>query len=191
MNENIENPAWTPLAGAWWLLALRGFAAIAFGILAFVWPHLTLLTLVFLFGAYAIVNGVLEIVQAFSGPKGSRSAHLALQGIVSLLAGIVAFFMPGLTMLALLILIAAWAIVGGIFEIVAAIKLRKIIEHEWLLVLTGILSVLFGLALIIHPAASAVVLVWWVGGFAVVFGILLVSLAFRVRSWRGLTTAAV
>src|SRR5215469_17401451 len=186
MNENIENRGWTLLADRWWLLALRGLAAIAFGILAFVWPRVTLLTLVFLFGAYAIVNGILEIVQAFSGPKGSRSGHLALQGIVSLLAGIVAILMPGVTTLALLILIAAWAIVGGIFEIVAAVRLRKVIEHEWLLVLAGILSVLFGIVLIAHPVASAMVLVWWVGGFAVVFGILLLSLAFRVRGWRSL-----
>ena len=189
MNENIENRAWTLLADRWWLLALRGLAAIAFGILAFVWPHITLLTLVVLFSAYAIINGVLAIAQALSGPRGRRSGHLAFEGAVSLLAGIVAFLMPGLTTLALLLLIAAWAIVSGIFEIVAAIRLRKVIENEWLLVLAGIVSVLFGVVLIARPAASALVLVWWVGGFAVVFGVLLVSLAFRVRSWRGLRAA--
>src|SRR5258706_9889409 len=127
MKEHIENPSRQAgsfgllLADTWWLLALRGVAAVVFGILAFVWPDITLLTLVLLFGAYAVVNGVLALAQAFNGPKGQRSGNLVLQGIISLLAGVVAFFMPGITTLALLILIAAWAIVGGIFEIVAAV----------------------------------------------------------------------
>lgn len=188
MNENIENPVWTPLADNWWFLALRGLAAIAFGIMAFAWPGITLLTLVLLFSAYAVVNGILTMVQAFSCRQG-RSGSLVLEGVISLLAGIVAFLMPGITTLALLALIAAWAIVSGIFEIVAAIRLRKVIEHEWLLVLAGILSILLGIALIVRPAATALALVWWVASFAIVFGVLLVALAFRVRSWRVLSRA--
>ena len=191
MNENIEKSPWTPFAHNWWCLALRGVAAIVFGILAFVWPHITLLTLVYLFGAYAIVNGVLAIAQAFSGPKGGRSGQLALEGAISLLAGIVALLMPGFTTLALLILIAVWAIVSGISEIWAAVQLRKVIRNEWMLVLAGIVSVLLGLVLIAQPARSALVLVWWIGGFAILFGVLLLALAFRVRTWLGKSRAAI
>jgi uncharacterized membrane protein HdeD (DUF308 family) len=174
----------------WWLLALRGFVAVLFGILAFVWPGITLLTLIYLFGWYALVNGVLSFVLAAKAPKGhSKSGALILGGLLSILAGLLTFFMPGITALGLLILIAAWAIVNGVMEIVAAIKLRKVISNEWLLVLAGVASFGFGVVLFLQPAAGALVLIWWIGSFALVFGILLMILAFKMRSWKGFPTA--
>ncbi len=170
------------LAHNWWMLALRGLVAILFGVLAFALPGMTLLTLVFLFGAYAIVNGVLALVHAFSAPKGyQRFGALIFTGIISIAAGVLAFVWPGITALSLVLLIAAWAIVNGVFEIATAIRLRRVIPHEWLLSLAGVLSILLGSAMLLRPGVGALVLVWWIGGFAVAFGVLLVALAFRVR----------
>ncbi len=181
MNE-AENHSSNTLAHNWWMLALRGLVAIIFGVLAFVLPGMTLLTLVFLFGAYAIVNGVLALVHAFSAPKGyPRFGALIFTGIISIAAGVLAFVWPGITALSLVLLIAAWAIVNGVFEIATAIRLRRVIEHEWLLALAGILSVLLGIVILLQPGAGALALVWWIGGFAIAFGVLLVALAFRVR----------
>ena len=175
------------LARNWWLLALRGLVAVIFGVLAFVWPGLTLLTLVYLFGWYALVNGILSFFLAAKAPKGhSQMASLILGGLISILAGLLTFFMPGITALGLLILIAAWAIVNGIMEIVAAIKLRKVITNEWLLILAGIASIIFGILLFLQPGAGALVLVWWIGAFALLFGILLMIVAFKMRSLKGL-----
>jgi uncharacterized membrane protein HdeD (DUF308 family) len=195
MNENNimgadEGTVAHLLTRNWWLLALRGLVAVLFGILAFAWPGLTLLTLVYLFGWYALVNGVLSFILAAKAPKGhSRAGSLIFGGLLSILAGLLTFFMPGITALGLLFLIAAWAIVTGIMEIVAAIKLRRVITNEWLLVLAGLASIVFGVLLFLQPGAGALVLVWWIGSFALVFGILLMILAFRLRSWKGLTPA--
>jgi uncharacterized membrane protein HdeD (DUF308 family) len=181
------------LARNWWLVLLRGIAAILFGVLAFVWPAITLFALVFLFGAYALATGILSLMLAYKAPKGyPRFGALIIGGILSIIAGLIAFFMPGLTAVGLLILIAAWAIITGIIEIMAAIKLRKEIDHEWLLVLAGLLSVAFGVLLVLMPGPGALVLVWWVGAYALVLGILLLALAFKLRHLAGghLTSAA-
>jgi len=170
----------------WWLLALRGLLAVIFGILAFVWPGLTLLTFVFLFGWYALLNGILSFFLAAKTPKGhGRIASLILGGLLSVLAGLLTFFMPGITALGLLILIAAWAIVNGVMEIVAAARLRKIITNEWLLMLAGIASVAFGVILLLQPAAGALALIWLIATWAIVFGILLMIVAFQMRNWKG------
>jgi uncharacterized membrane protein HdeD (DUF308 family) len=170
------------LARNWWLLALRGLAGVLFGILAFIWPGITLVALVFLFGAFALVNGILSLILAWNAPRGfPRFGSLILGGILGIAAGIITFFLPGITALGLLIMIAAWAIATGILEIVAAIKLRKVITNEWLWVLAGILSLIFGVLLLLQPAAGALVLVWWIGAYALVFGIVLMILAFRLR----------
>jgi uncharacterized membrane protein HdeD (DUF308 family) len=175
----------------WWLLALRGLMAILFGVLAFVWPGITLLTLVWLFGAFALVNGILSLALAAKAPKGyPRVGSLILGGLLGILAGLLAFVMPGITTLSLLILIAAWAMVTGILEIVAAIRLRKEMTNEWLLALAGIASLAFGVLLVLRPAAGALVLIWWIGAYALIFGILLCVLAFRLRRLRDLTSAA-
>jgi len=190
MTENFGNPIESRtlgrlLADTWWLVALRGVAAVIFGILAFVWPKITLLTLIWLFGVYALINGVLALVQAFTGPKeGRRTGALVFDGIISIAAGVIALVVPGFTALALLLLIAAWAIVGGIFEIVTAVRLRKVIRHEWMMIAAGVISVIFGVLLILQPAVGALAMIWWIGGFAIVFGILLVALSFRLRNWR-------
>src|SRR5882762_3913702 len=170
----------------WWLLALRGLIAVLFGVLAFIWPGVTLITLVWLFGALALVNGILSLVLAAKTPKGyPKVGSLILGGLLGILAGLLAFVMPGITALGLLILIAAWAIVTGVMDLVAAVRLRKIITNEWLLVLAGIASVAFGIILLLQPAAGALALVWLIAAWAVVFGILLMIVAFRVRNWKG------
>ena len=170
----------------WWLLALRGLVAVLFGVLAFMWPGATLITLVWLFGAFALVNGVLSLVLATKTKGYPKVGSLILGGLLGILAGLLAFVMPDITALGLLLLIAAWAIVTGIMELMAAVRLRKIINNEWLLVLAGIASVAFGVILLFQPAAGALVLIWWIGAWALLSGILLMILAFRMRNWKGL-----
>ena len=171
----------------WWLLALRGLVAVLFGVLPFVWPGATMITLVWLFGAFALANGILSLVLAAKTPKGyPKVGSLILGGLLGILAGFVAFIMPGITALGLLVLIAAWAIVTGVTDLVAAVRLRKIITNEWLLLLAGIASVAFGILLLLAPAAGALALIWWIGTWAIVFGILLIVLAFRMRNWKSL-----
>src|SRR5258705_10835884 len=169
-------------ASSWWALVLRGIAAILLGVLAFMWPGITLTALVFLFGAYALVDGAFSIV---AGVK-SYSEHkrwwlLLIGGCLSVAAGVFAFMVPAMTALILLILIASWAIVTGAFKIAAAIQLRKHITGEWLLALSGIISILFGAALLYNPVAGALAVVWLIGVYAVFDGILLLALGIRLR----------
>lgn len=162
----------------WWALLIRGIAAVLFAILAFVWPGLTVAALVLLWGAYAIVDGIFAIVW---GAR-SRWWSLLLLGILGVAAGLTALFMPGMTALILLMFIAAWAVVRGILEIAAAIRLRREITGEWLLILSGLLSVAFGILLMLFPGAGAIAVVWLIALWALVSGILFISLAFRVRN---------
>lgn len=167
----------------WWVLLVRGLAAILFGILAFVWPGITLLVLILLFAAYALVDGVSAIALAVAGRSADRSWwEMLLVGILGVAAGVIAFMWPGVTAAALLILIAAWAIARGIFEIAAAVKLRKVLEHEWLLIVAGVLSVLFGIALLVWPAAGALTVVWLIGIYAILFGVVAVAESLRLHS---------
>ncbi|HEX8967837.1 MAG TPA: HdeD family acid-resistance protein [Chloroflexota bacterium] len=168
------------LARHWWVIALRGVAAILFGVLAFAWPGITLAVLVFLFGFYALVDGVLNIIAALRGDSHHRWA-LLLEGVVSVLAGLAAFVWPGLTALVLLYIIAFWAIVTGILEIVAAVRLRRAITNEVALIIGGILSVLFGIVLLVAPGAGALAVVVLIGIYAVIFGLTLLGLAWRLR----------
>jgi uncharacterized membrane protein HdeD (DUF308 family) len=175
------------LSENWWLLALRGVAAVMFGVLAFIWPGITLVALVYLFGAYAFANGILSLALAFKGRKGRRSsASLIFGGIVSILTGLITFFLPGITALGLVLLIAAWAIANGVTEIAAAIRLRKVISNEWLLVLAGVLSIVFGIVLLLQPGIGALALVFWIGAWMIAIGVLLMILAFRVRNLAGM-----
>jgi uncharacterized membrane protein HdeD (DUF308 family) len=174
------------LAGNWWAFVFRGVLAILFGILTFVMPGMTLLTLVFLFGFYAISDGVFNLIAAFR--RGDRSDAqqqpwwaLLIEGILSIIAGLLAFFMPGLTAMALVYLIAGWSLATGVMEIVAAVRLRRHITGEWVLVLGGVLSILFGLLIAIFPGAGALTIVIWIGAYAVVFGVLMVTLGLRLR----------
>jgi uncharacterized membrane protein HdeD (DUF308 family) len=170
------------LAKNWWMLLLRGLVSILFGVLAIAWPGITILSLMILYGAYALVDGLFAIFAAVSGNAASHRWWLAVVGIVGVLAGLVAFAWPGLTALALLMLIAAWAIVSGIFEIVGAIRLRKEIDNEWLLILHGVISVLFGLFVWSQPGEGALAIIWVIGAYAIIAGIILCVLAFRLRS---------
>jgi uncharacterized membrane protein HdeD (DUF308 family) len=167
---------------SWWALVLRGILAILFGVLAFAWPAITLTALVFLFGAYALVDGAFSIIAGIkSHGEFKRWWLLLIQGILSVAAGVFAFVVPEMTALILLILIASWAIVSGAFQIGAAIQLRKHIKGEWLLALGGVASILFGAILLFNPAAGALAVLWIIGAYAVVFGVLLVALGFKLR----------
>jgi uncharacterized membrane protein HdeD (DUF308 family) len=168
------------LARHWWLIALRGLAAIIFGILAFAWPGLTLAILVILFGAYAIVDGVLGIIAAFRGDAHHRVV-LGIEGVVSVLAGIAAFVWPLITAFVLLYIIAIWAIITGIIEIIASVRLRRALSNEIGLIVGGVLSVVFGIVLIVAPGAGAVAVVFLIGAYAIIFGVSLLGLAWRLR----------
>ena len=172
------------LARNWWMVALRGVVAILFGFLAIIWPDLTVGVLVALFGAYALVDGVFAIVSAFQSTDSDRWWHVA-EGALGILVGIIAWVWPDLTALSLLYFIAAWALVTGVIEIVAAIRLRRVLDNEWLLLLTGVLSVLFSILLFIRPRSSAIALVVVIGIYAIIFGGMLLGLAFRLRRMRG------
>ncbi len=170
------------LARNWWLLLLRGLAAIAFGIMAFVWPALSLLTLVILFGAYALADGALSIAAAIGNRGGGVPRWwLVVAGIAGICAGLLTFLSPGLSAIVLLMFIAGWAIAHGVFQIVTAIQLRKVIDNEWLLVLGGVLSVAFGIVMLVSPGAGALALIWVVAGYAIAYGVLLVAFSFRLR----------
>jgi uncharacterized membrane protein HdeD (DUF308 family) len=172
------------LARSWWLVALRGAAALVFGLLTLFNPAVTLAVLVLFFGAYALVNGAFTITEAVAsrGSEPNWAAHM-VSGVVSVIIGLLTFFMPGVTGLVLLYFIAAWAIVTGLAEIIAGIRLRKVITGEWFLVLAGVLSVVFGLMLIVFPRAGALAVALWIGAYATIFGMLLIALGLRLRSW--------
>jgi uncharacterized membrane protein HdeD (DUF308 family) len=176
------------LSRHWWALALRGVAAILFGVLALVWPGITVYALVIVFGAYALVDGLFTVAAAFGDrdrtrARGSR-AWLIARGIAGILTGIIAAVWPGITALALLWLIGSWAIVTGVLDVVAAIQLRKQLRHEWLLALSGVLSVLFGVLLIVWPDAGALTLIVLIGIAALAFGVALLAFGLRLRQAR-------
>ena len=170
------------IARNWWLLVLRGVFAILFGVFAFTWPGITLGTLVLIFGVYAFADGMLAFVAAFSHSTGRPWWILALEGLFSVAAAMAAFLYPGITTVVLLFVIAFWAIVTGVVEIAAAIQLRKEIEGEVWLGLAGLASVLFGLTLLAQPGAGALAVVWLIGAYSMLIGILLVALGFHVKT---------
>lgn len=166
----------------WGWVALRGVVALLFGILTFINPAITLTVLVLFFGAYAFVDGVLAVISAIANRRGERHwVSLLIGGLIGIAAGLVTFFLPAITATALLILIAVWAVLLGIAEIVTAIRLRKVLRGEWLLALAGVLAVALGVLLIAFPVAGALAAVLWIGAWATVSGILLLILAFRLR----------
>lgn len=167
------------LASNWWALALRGLIAVLFGLATFFLPGITLVTLVLLFGAYSLVDGVFNIVAFFR--VASHQWALLIEGVIGIIAGLITFAWPAITAIALLYLIAFWAMLTGILEIVAGVRLRKALANEWLLVLMGVLSFAFGLLILLAPGAGALAIVLWIGAYALVFGIFLLALAFRLR----------
>jgi uncharacterized membrane protein HdeD (DUF308 family) len=182
--EGMAQPQALPSeTGHWWALALRGAVAILFGLAALLRPDIALEALILLFGAYALVDGVFAIVGVFGGTRGGTPRWLLLiEGIAGILAGLIAFFLPGLTAIVLLYLIAVWAIITGISEIATAIRLRREIMGEWALIVGGALSILFGVILaVIGPVAGLLSLIWLIGIYAIAFGILMLVTAFSVR----------
>src|SRR3712207_2895613 len=173
------------IARNWWVLAVRGVAAILFGIAAFIWPGITLSVLVLLFGAYALVDGIFAVVAGINVRRQEdRWWMMVLSGVAGIIFGVLTVFWPGITALVLVFFIAAWSIVTGALEVAAAIRLRRELEGEWMLALAGIASVLFGILLFVQPGAGALALVWIIGAYAVVYGVLLLILAFRLRGMR-------
>ncbi|SEA11674.1 HdeD family acid-resistance protein [Microbulbifer marinus] len=170
------------LSENWWLLLLRGVAAVIFGVLCFIWPGLSLLALVVLFGAYALLDGFLALIAAVLGRhKSTPLWWLILAGLISVAAGIATFAYPQVTALVLVIFIGAWALVRGAFEIIGAFHLRKEISSEWLLMAVGLLSMIFGIAILANPGAGALALIWLIGIYAILFGLPMIWLAFRLR----------
>jgi len=173
----------------WWLMLLRGLAAIGFGILVITKPQISLQVLVYLFGVYVLVEGILGVALAIQGRNEIDSwGVLLLWGLLGVAVGILAFSRPDLTALALLFYIALWAIATGVLEIAAAIRLREVLQNEWLLILAGIVSVAFGVWLVARPEAGALAVLWAIGIYAIVFGVLVVLFAFKIRSYVGKVT---
>ena len=173
------------LAQNWWAILLRGICAVLFGLAAFMWSGVTLAVLVLLYGAYALADGVLAVLWALvKRPSGAFPWGVFLAGLAGIAFGVMTFLWPGLTALALLYLIAGWAIVRGIFEIIAAVHLRREIENEWLLGLSGLLSFVLGIFMILAPGAGALAVLWWIGAFAIVVGVLTIMLGYRLKGMK-------
>lgn len=170
------------LSKFWWSFVVRGGIAILFGIVAILLPDITLEILAILIGAFFLVDGIFSIIASFGAKStGERWWGFVLEGLAGVAIGVLTFIWPGMTILALVLLIAAWAFLTGVFEIAAAIKLRQVMRNEWLLALTGVISIIFSILLIISPKAGAVVLVWLLGGYAILFGILLIFLGRKLK----------
>lgn len=172
------------LARNWGMVALRGLLALTFGLLTLFRPAVSLAVLVIFFGAFALVDGIFTVVSAIANRHGQpRWGVLVFAGLAGIAVGLMTLFWPGVTALALLYLIAAWALVHGVAEIVAAVRLRKVITHEWLLGTAGALAIVFGFLLVAFPGAGALAMVLWIGAYAAVAGILLLALGFKLRRW--------
>jgi uncharacterized membrane protein HdeD (DUF308 family) len=169
------------LARGWWTFVLRGVLAIIFGIMAFAWPGPTVVVLVWLFAAWAIVDGASSLLGAFRSKQSGSRWWQVLEGLAGIVAGVIAFLWLGLAAVALVLLIAAWAIVTGIFEIVAAVRLRREISNELWLAIGGVISILFGIVLVLNPGAGLLSLAWLIGLLVIVFGVSMVLLGWRLR----------
>lgn len=171
-----------PYARIWWSFFFRGVIAILFGLTALLLPAVTIDILIILIGAFFFADGLLSIFAAF-GSKGAGTSWWIslLEGLAGILVGVLTFFWPGATLMAMILLIAFWALLTGILEIIAAIRLRKAISDEWFLALSGAISILFGLILVISPGVGAVALVWIIGAYAIFFGMLMVFLGFKLK----------
>ena len=178
----------TILAQNWWAIAIRGVCGIVFGLIALFLPGATILTLVLFFSAYMLVDGIFGVVAAVrAASHHQRWGLLVLEGVLNIAVGVIAFIWPGLTAVTFVLLIAAWAIVTGVLEIVAALRLHP--EYgRWWLILSGAASVIFGVLLVVAPLAGVIVVTWWIGAFALIFGIMLLVLAFRLRARKDMGT---
>jgi len=174
------------LSQNWRWIELRGVAAVIFGVLAFAWPGITLVVLTLFFGAYVLTDGILALMAAYGRREDRRPVWpLVLVGLLGVVAGVTTFLWPEMTALLLLMFIAVWALFIGIFQIAAAIRLRKEIDNEWMLGASGALSVLFGVLMIANTGAGAVAVAWMIGAYSIVFGLLLIALGVRLKKVRG------
>ena len=172
----------------WWVPVIRGIAAVVFGVIAFAYPGLTVAVLVLLFGAWVLVDGIFRVIGAIGHRASDKEWGFdVIIGIVGIIIGFLTFHAPQITALALIIYIAAWALMVGATEIALAIKLRREIKGEWFLILMGLISIVFAVMLLWNPLPGALALVWLIGSYAIVFGILGIILGFRLR---GLATFA-
>jgi len=172
------------LARNWWSLVIRGVVAVILGIVTFAWPGITLGALVLLFGAYALLDGIFSLIGAWRAVRShERWSALVFEGVAGIVGAAVTVLWPAITALALVYIIAAWALVTGSLEIAAAVRLREYISGEWLLVLGGIASILFGIVAILLPLIGALAIASVIGIYASVFGVILIALGFRLRSW--------
>ena len=170
------------LAKHWWIYLLRGIFGVLFGILAFAMPAITLVYLVLIWGAYALVDGITSLWSAITGKSDEENRWLVgLQGLIGVVAGVITFTMPAITGIGLLMLIAAWSLATGVLQIVSAIKLRKEITGEFWLGLSGLISILFAFFVMARPGAGALAIIWIIGSYAIIFGIVLIAFAFRVK----------
>jgi uncharacterized membrane protein HdeD (DUF308 family) len=175
----------------WWIPVVRGLFGIIFGIIAFAQPGVALTALVLLFGAWALVDGVFSVVGAIAGRNTNRDWGFDLVGgLLGIAVGLLTFRAPGITALGLLVYIAAWALMRGAIDIALAIKLRRELKGEWLLILAGLASILFAVLLLWNPGPGALALLWLIASYAIVFGVLAIVFGLRVRSLRRLVALA-
>jgi uncharacterized membrane protein HdeD (DUF308 family) len=168
------------LARRWQLVVLRGVVAVLFGIVAIIWPEITVLSLALLFGAYTLIDGITALVMGIG--QGTDRIYLIMLGVLGIAAGLISLIWPQITVIVLLVVIAVWAIVAGVTQIAAAIRLRKVIRNEWFLALSGVIALVLGLLLIVQPTEGAIALVIAIATFALVWGITLIVLGFRLRT---------
>ncbi|MBV8706325.1 MAG: HdeD family acid-resistance protein [Acidobacteriaceae bacterium] len=170
------------LRANWWALVLRGIVAILLAVVTFIVPHITVAVLATIFGFYALFDGVLAIVSTIKAVQGHRRwGAFLLEGVIGILVGLYAILFPLATAAIFVTIMAFWAVVTGILEISAAIRLRRHIQGEWLLILSGVLSILLGITLFAQPFAGVLFFVWVLAGYGLIFGVLLIALGFRVR----------
>ncbi|TCO62456.1 HdeD family acid-resistance protein [Actinocrispum wychmicini] len=167
---------------AWGLVVLRGVMALLFGLFSLIWPEITVLAFALLFGIYALADGIGLLMDAFRNPDKSNRGIRIAGGVLGIVAGILAIAWPGLTVLALAVIIGVWAIITGFTEMAAAFRLRKQIENEILLGLAGLVSVIFGVVVLAWPLAGAVTIAAIIGIFALVYGVVLIGLGIRLRT---------
>lgn len=183
--EPSTTPA-SPLAQNWWLVLLRGVVSFIFGVVTIVAPDIALATMVLVLGAYAFVDGVLAIVSLLSRRRSDRPwPALLVEGIAGIAVGLIALFRPSITAIGLLILVSAWALLTGALEIVGAVRWRKVMAGAWLLGLAGVASMALGVLLVLFPAAGMLTIILWTGAYAIVFGVVMIALALRLRFRRG------
>jgi uncharacterized membrane protein HdeD (DUF308 family) len=172
------------LAHNWWLLLLRGILALIFGLLCVAYPGVTLIVMTMMFGAYALLDGIFALASSITlAPGRPQWWSTIFEGIAGIIFGLIILVWPGISAFGLLYLIGVWAIITGIFEITAAIRLRQHFTNEWLLIVGGVASLVFGLLILVVPRAGVLAVVWWIGTYAIFFGMVYIALALRLRTW--------